>query len=652
MSTARVLATPQLGRLGTQDELRNASSGLKPWKDSPTPLERHRDLIRRFSTCLVLVTGLFVPDRLLARSPEFQRVAAPPGCPAGRAQLIDVDQDGWPDLCVCGENAGERGSYRVFLNRERGGGGFVEATEATGLAGGLKSFLVWGDLNNDGCLDCLAVARQNAAEYAQSPASHQVYLGDGHGHYHPLDKSGLERPEFCNTLGAVLSDLDLDGRLDAAFANAYVDEGKGLEAQQMRVYSGSEGQFTEVTEAWGFLTPGPPGAANGGRPLYGITAADLNNDGYPELLGAAYGRQWNTLWMRSPKAPFYSDCAAKYGVDGDAIRHGRYTEATREKFKKRGEERPDELPFRSNGNNFCLAPADYDGDGDIDLFSAVITHSWAGDSSDLSALLINRLEKFHEPFFERRIEQLPQPDPETGFAARPLDGLARDHSPQPHDNWNQGDLQAYWADLDQDGLLDLIICESDYPNNHLRVFLQTPDHKFREAEHELGLDWPNCPGVALGDFDRNGSIDLVATGTNTRWPQARPKAEISLWKNTPPAQNGFLWVRLIGDGRGSNRNAIGARLFLTTDQGQQCRELTGPYGHWGQESQPDEANFGLGTAKPLSLRIVWPDKQRSETVVNGLSARSWVVVEQGVGAREKMSRFDGSRWAVKPSRPK
>jgi hypothetical protein len=418
----------------------------------------------------------------------------------------------------------------------------------------------------------------------------------------------------------------------------------------MRVYRGLAGAFRDVTQDWGFLTPGPPGAANGARPLYGITAADLNNDGYPELLGAAYGRQWNTLWMRTPKQDFYSECAAKYGLDGDSIRHGQYSEATRAKFRQRNEERPDELPYRSNGNNFCLAPADFDGDGDIDIFDAAITHSWAGDSSDFSALLINRLETFKEPFFERCLEVLQEPDPDTGFKARPSRGLARDHSPQPPSNWNQGDLQAYWADLDNDGLLDLIVCESDYPHNHLRVFLQRADHTFREAEKELGLEWPNCPGIALGDYNRDGAIDIVALGTRTRWPEARPKDQLKLWTNTPAA-NGFLCVRLIGDGKTCNSNAIGARLFLTTDQGRQSRELTGPYGHWGQETQPDEAHFGLGHAHPTSLRIVWPDAKRSETIVTDLPDHGWIVVEQGVGVLANMTRFDPQKWGMALSPP-
>ena len=566
--------------------------------------------------------------------------------PPGRALLIDVDQDGWLDLCVGGD------SYQVFPNQRGQAFGapwkpFFEERLA---------FAVWGDLDNDGHLDALAVARQSSAESGLHPRVRR------NGKL--LASEEFRRADPWNTLGAVLADLDLDGKLDLALAQAYVDESKGYDAQQMRVYAGlGTGTFAEKTGPWGFLTAGPPGTASGGRPLYGLSASDLDNDGYPELLGAAYGRQWNTLWKRSPSAaspldppaqdqggaaaspldpPAYFECAAKYGLDGDSIRHGRYSEATREKFRARQQPRPDELPYRSNGNTFCLAPADFDGDGDWDVFSADITHSWAGDSSDLSALLINRLETFQQPFLERCIEVLSEPDAETGFQARPTRGLARDHKPQPSTNWNQGDLQAHWADLDCDGLLDLIVCESDYPGNRLRVFLQQPDHSFREAEKELGLDFPNCPGVALGDYDRDGDPDLVATGTRTRWPEARPAPELVLWRNQ--SSNPSLNIRLQGDGQNANRDAIGARVFLTTDQGTQSREMQGPYGHWGQQTQPGEVHFGLGSAHPRKILIVWPDRRHSETVIDHPPAQGWLVVRQGQGEAARLDTFDPKRW--------
>lgn len=502
--------------------------------------------------------------------------------PVGRSQLIDVNQDGYLDLVVEG---------RVYT---RQGDGSYQAERVYENA----SFVMWGDLDNDGRLDAVVIRRKGTST---------VQLGDS---VRELEPAGQ------NTVAGALADLDRDGRLELGLANSYVEEGKSLEAEPLRVYW--DFRPRELTR------PGPPGAAGAARPLFGLSACDLDNDGYPELLGAAYGRQWNVLYQRHGEG--YAECAARYGLDGDEIRHGRYPDKQKRPLA--------ELPFRANGNTFCLAPADFDGDGDWDVFSSEITHSWAGDSSDLSALLINRLERFKEPFLERQIEI--QADPETGFQARPGLGLHRDHSPQTPARWNQGDLQAHWADLNNDGNLDLLVCESDYPHNRLRVWLQNDQHGFTE-NHDLKFN--NCPGAAVGDVDRDGDLDLVTTGTRTRWPEARPQPELVLWTNQTRAPG--LNLRLIGRGD-CNRSAIGARVYLTTDRGRQSREVQGTYGHWGQQTEPGEVHFGLGQAVPQELRIVWPDPARTETVLKNPRGR-WLVVEpQGLVHADEV--FQAGHW--------
>lgn len=566
--------------------------------------------------------------------PAFVDVAASHGIASengARTQLIDINGDGWLDLVI------EGAPFRILLSRPGPGGigrTFTDAVKQTGLGDRGHSMLLWGDVNGDGKIDAVSILTQTAAQFKKDPQTYAVYLGDGKGHFRREKHSGLEQPKHTATHGAVLVDLDLDGKLDVAFGNQY--DGDGLEAQPMRVFHGDgRGRFTDVTAAWGFPTRTVvPGAAHAPRPLYGLTAADLDNDGYPELMGAAYGRQWNTLWKRTPAAPFYDDMAANYGIDGDAIRHGRYSEAVKASQKKQGIERDDELPFRTGGNNFSLVAADFDNDGDLDLFDAAITHWWAGDSSDLSCLLINRLEIKKEPFFERQLETLMTADGDTGRHDRPGMGLVRDHPNQLPTNWNQGDLQAHWEDMDNDGLLDLLICESDYPQNRLRLFLQKPDHTFAEHDLDLGLDWPNCPGVALGDYDNDGDMDLVATGTRTRWPQARPKAALALWENhLAPVENGWLIVRCIGDGKTVNTSATGARLTLTTSDGRtQTREISGPYGHWAAQTEPGTVHFGVGTASVTGLTITWPDAKRTKSVITTPPARNThLVIRQTVG---------------------
>ncbi len=588
----------------------------------------------------------------LTLSADGLRNVSPPagltGLPAGRAQLIDIDGDGWLDLCLGGRLPNKPGVYRIYRNvpGRIWGRRFREITARTGLGDPRRqhSFILWGDLDGDGNLDAVSVANQTAEQHAKDPQTHRVYIGAGGGRFTPRPTDGLARKGHRTTQGATLADLDLDGRLDAVFGNSYDHYGKSLVAQPMRVYRGDgDGTFSDVTSAWGLLNKQPPGGPQAARPLYGLSAADLDGNGYPELLGAAYGRQWNTVWQRDAKTTRYRNIAARLKVDGDTVRHGKYPEWVQAFFIKRsGKPRETEKPFRSNGNTFALAPCDFDGDGDIDLFCASITHAWAGEASDLSALLVNQLSESGKLVYAWQLVKLDQPDPQTGWRWRPGLGLDRDHTPQTVKRWNQGDLQAHWADLNNDGRVDLLVCESDYPHNRLRIWLQQPGHRFAAAEKQLGILWNNCPGLALGDIDRDGDIDLVATGSRNRWKEARPKPALSLWENR--TRGGFLALKLVGDSRTANRDAIGARVTLVTSAGTQTRILQGPHGHWAAQTQPGELHFGLGDSTPRKLTVHWPDGKRTRTELGPLPRNSWVVIRQGQAQPVLRRQFDASAW--------
>ena len=106
--------------------------------------------------------------------------------------------------------------------------------------------------------------------------------------------------------------------------------------------------------------------------MLGMPSADASTDTIP-----------TALW---------ADIAPQAGLDGDDVRHGRYPGWLKERAKEDPRfDRDDEKPFRANGNTFDGAVGDIDGDGDFDLFLSEITHGWAGDSSDRSRLLLNRV---------------------------------------------------------------------------------------------------------------------------------------------------------------------------------------------------------------------------------------------------------------------
>jgi hypothetical protein len=122
-------------------------------------------------------------------------------------------------------------------------------------------------------------------------------------------------------------------------------------------------------------------------------------------------------------------------------------------------------------------------------------------------------------------------------------------------------------------------------------------------------------GVAGGDIDNDGDIDLVLSPIN------EPAAVLL---NESPNQNHWLKIRLVGVK--SQRDAVGARVTLTTSSGKQTRQVKGGGSYL---SQSDYACFfGIPeTAKLEGLSVEWPSGSTQE--VTGLAVdRSIVVIEK------------------------
>src|SRR5262249_49684788 len=73
-------------------------------------------------------------------------------------------------------------------------------------------------------------------------------------------------------------------------------------------------------------------------------------------------------------------------------------------------------------------------------------------------------------------------------------------------------------------------------------------------------------GLAWADFDNDGRPDLAFSHCG---------GPVVLLQNRTQTENGWLGLELVGDGKRSNRNAIGARVELECDGGRQGRFVNG-----------------------------------------------------------------------------
>jgi hypothetical protein len=234
-----------------------------------------------------------------------------PGLKTGRsgvgAAWGDFDGDGLLDLYVA--NAEQDN----FLYRNAGNGELVlfdggPATEGGGLSNGCS----WADYDNDADLD-LFVANNGGENF--------LFRNDGSGEFTRIEEGG-PATDVANSLAPAWGDYDNDGDLDLVVANHF-------RQNEFLYENNGDGTFTTITHG--------PIVTSGGSSL-DLAWGDLDNDGYLDLFVANHFYQADFLFHNQRNGTFW-----RIQV-GDLV--------------------------SETGLGTACAWADYDNDGDLDLFVA------------------------------------------------------------------------------------------------------------------------------------------------------------------------------------------------------------------------------------------------------------------------------------------
>lgn len=589
------------------------------------------------------------------------------GVRGNHIQALDLDKDGYPDLLIeSGGSArsdtsleGPKQLVRVLMNRPKDGGGrhFVDETAAsnygaarpdvkvpvTGTLLRASQLAVSGDVDNDGDLDVFSGTYVDPSKPMDDVGDrNDIVLNDGKGKFALAPKSDLQTITgtlLPPTSSASFVDADRDGVLDLWIGFWYQVYGGTNYGVQARLLKGNgDGTFTDATKGSGLetTTTGYDQGKNH-RPAYGVTTCDLNDDGAPELLVSAYGRQWNLLYQNLGGLKFAeigqpSTYAGDTNVDySDNEFYKCYCETS---MKCTAASPPrldcstpswnpaiDPKPWRNNGNTFTTVCADLNGDGKLDLYSAEIKHWHIGESADQSELLVNDGATDAAPIHFTR-------------PGRPATGLEWKHEGV---DWNEGGIMVAAADLDLDGMQDLIVGASDYPGNFSMIYRQKSPGVFEEIGEAVGLHHECTVGIAVADFDRDGDLDVVVGSSTARdcaktWSKGN---EVHLYENmtnSPGAatNHGFLQVGFEGKGKGgSNRSGIGARVRILGEDGKvQMQELGGGYGHFGMQHDTF-LTFGLGNScAPKVVEVRWPNGDLTKARYTGIGGGRRIVIKE------------------------
>ena len=152
------------------------------------------------------------------------------------------------------------------------------------------------------------------------------------------------------------------------------------------------------------------------------------------------------------------------------------------------------------------------------------------------------------------------------------------------------------------------------------VFYLNDGGKLKNRSSASGADLQrNSRSTAYLDWDNDGDLDVAINNFHDPATMLR--------NNSEALENHWVKVRLIGKpSRGTNRDAIGARMVATNDAGLYLlREVTGGSGYMSMN--PKQQHFGLGRAGSLDLEIVWPNGEVQR--VEGLRANRSYTIRQG-----------------------
>jgi len=467
--------------------------------------------------------------------------------------FLDYDNDGWMDIYLV--NSGKCDFYnpnpplRNALYRNNRDGTFTDVTEKAGVGGGgYGQGVAVGDYDRDGFPDIYVT------QYGRSI----LYHNNGDGTFTDVtEKAGVAAPGWSSS--AVWFDYDNDGNLDL-FVCQFVEFSKAKNLPCItynnrpgycvpRLYhptgswlfhNNGDGTFTDVSRSSGI-------AQRLGK-AWGVVAADLNNDGRVDLF-VANDTSPNFLFMNRGNGKF-DETGALAGVA----------------FSQTGRAR----------SGMGVDAADVNQDGWLDLFVANIDH-------EMSSLYLNN----HDETFDDQAAA-------DGIAAATR--LMSGWGVKFFDYDNDGNLDLFMANGNPDDQIETI--EKDVTYREPMLLFHGDGKRLRDVSAESGPLFSrhiSARGMAIGDFDNDGAVDVLVS-INDGAPL--------LLRNTAAKGNHWLGVRLIG--RQSNRDAIGARL--TWQSGDLRRSRTKVGGGSYLSSHDPRIVLGIGERTRIDwLEVKWPE---------------------------------------------
>lgn len=471
--------------------------------------------------------------------------------------IVDINADGWQDIYVCrtGMTAGENRRNLLFVNNQNGT--FSEKARQYGLADGSASnHANFFDADGDGDLDCYVLnypvdfkgvngVRLKQPDGGGEPVritdpkdaseSSHFYRNNGNGTFSDVSRQAGIWTRAMG-LSVTATDFNGDGFQDLMVANDYIEPDF--------VLMNNPAQPGNFTDRYGSTF------RHTSNHTMGVDIADINGDGFNDLVA---------LDMLAESYPRQKELMTTMLLD-------RYTTLAKYGY---GQQQMRNVLQISNGNGTfselgCLAGVfqtdwswgalmqDYDNDGLRDIF---ITNGYRRDVSNMDYLSF------------------------TADSIQKSGGLTQARFPDIHD------------------YLDLI------PHTPLQnyCYRNRGDLSFEDVSTAWGLtQLTYSNGTAYADLDNDGDLDLVINNID---------GPAGIYQNRArELGKGGAWLQIKPQGSAQNPLATGARARIQAGNQVQYADLTPTRGFFS--SVEPLFHFGLGAAQTLDrVEVEFPGKK-------------------------------------------
>ncbi len=504
---------------------------------------------------------------------EFEDVTEKAGVQTNKwctgVSIVDINNDGFMDIYICSSHSHDKEKRKNLLFINDGKLHFSEQAAEYGLADtGFSSQAAFFDYDKDGDLDMYLLNHRLYSRDANnlapkdisgnSPAEDRLYRNDGipAGQTHPVfhdvsNEAGIKEDGYG--LGVVITDVNNDNWPDIYVANDYI-------GNDLLWLNNKDGTFSNIIST---------SLKHQSYNSMGADAADINNDGLPDLavLDMSPENNERKKMMFSSSSQEKYDMQQRFGYEPAFVRNVLQLNNGIRKNKNRYEPFYSEIGqlagISETDWSWSVLVADFDNDGWKDIH---VTNGLAKDVTNNDYVAFKNSQNQKE-------------------------GYSFDEKINTNNVLDQKAIQALREKLDKYGSIKV--------DNYF--FHNNGNLSFSNATEQTGLATPSISnGAAYVDLDNDGDLDLVVNNMNQ---------EAFIWRNeirksVKDTTANFLTVQLKGSAE--NLSGLGCKLSLFSKGSTQFVEQSPVRGY--SSSVDYRLHFGVRNISAIdSLKIQWPD---------------------------------------------